>query len=133
MANPSEASCESEGAQMLTILRQMQAQMLSIHGWLETLKRGQDAPESSRATPRDASSSRWADHMEGLDILMYTDPQFDEEEEKENQGTKLFSVSKQTEEYLNHHFSTRVDNATRKRWREKFGSPYLYQAQLVPN
>ena len=28
-------------------------------------------------------------------------------------------------EFLNHHFSTRVDNATRRQWREKDGAPRL--------
>ena len=44
---------------------------------------------------------------------------------KKKTRARNFSVSKQTEEFLNHHFSTKVDNATRRQWREKCGAPRL--------
>ena len=102
-ADHSEAGDVSESAQTLGILKQLQVEMQSIHGRLDDLERGQDAPESGRATPVHAgscSSSRWADHTDGLNVPMYTTPNFDDldEEEKENQGTKLFAVSKRVKQ-----------------------------------
>ena len=116
---------------MLDILRQIQAEMQSIHGKLDDLERGQDAPESGRATPVDPGSSswtRWADHMEGLKVPMYTKLIFDDhdkEDEKENETTKLFTMSKSTEEFLDRQFSERVDNPTRRQWRHKYGATRL--------
>ena len=48
----------------------------------------------------------------------------DDEDDKENTpGTKLFTVSKDTEAFLKHRFTARVDNPVRRQWREKHGVP----------
>ena len=123
-ADPSKAGDESESAQTLDILKQIQAEMQSIHGRLDDLEKGQRALESGQATPVDPGSSslsRWTDHMDGLKVpmYMYTELNFDDpdkEDEKENEGMKVFNVSKSTEEFLNHHFSARVENPTCRQW-----------------
>ena len=111
----------------------MRAKMQSFSGRLTTLEKNQEAPEETESLEeslsRDTtqSSSRWADHMEGIAVLMYTDlGDLDEDDDKENTpGTRLFSVSKNTETFLRQHFTARVDNPVCRQWREKHGAPRL--------
>ena len=61
--------------------------------------------------------------MEGIAVAMYTD--LDEDDKENTPGTRLFSVSKNTETFLRQHFTARVDNPVPRQWREKHGAPRL--------
>ena len=126
-ANPANTVGNGEASQMLDILKELRSDMQSMTGRIANLEE-QSRPTTSRG---DGPSERWADHMDGLNATMYTEPHYDEEDDdgdKENestQGTKLFAVTKETESFLKEHFSKRADNPTRRQWREKHGAPRL--------
>lgn len=128
--NPANTVGNGEASQMLNILHKIQSDMQSMNGRLVTLEQSQGSRETETPRPRDPSE-RWADHMEGVPVPMYTEPRYDDQDEDEGrenentQGTKLFAVSSETEAFLKQHFSERADNPTRRQWRERHGAPRL--------
>lgn len=148
--NPSKAGDKNdEASKMLDILQLIRADMQSMNARIDTLEKNREPQEETIQSQSDASplnttnqpqsdsssrtSTRWADHMDGVNVPMFTDPrgqwdEFDEEddEDKENLGgTKLFTVSQDNETFLKHHFAMRIENGTRRQWREKHGAPKL--------
>ena len=115
---------------MLDILREIRTDMQSMNGRIATLEQGQGSRETQPLRSPEPSE-RWADHVEGVNVPMYTEPHYDDQEDdddKENeatQGTKLFAVSSETEAFLKQHFSERADNQTRRQWRERRGAPRM--------
>ena len=71
-------------------------------GRIATLEKSQEPRVATQVLPLSNSVTRWANHMDGRDVPMFTEPQYedldDEDDKNNNQGTKLFTVSKDTEE-----------------------------------
>ena len=53
--------------------------------------------DTSRQSLTHEPSERWADNMDGKDVPMYDDAQYEDDEDKNSQGTKVFSVSAKME------------------------------------
>lgn len=99
---------------MLNILQKIRSDMQSMNSRLVSLEQNQGSHKSETPHSCDPGET-WADHMEGVTVPMYTEPQFDEDDGRENentQGTKLFAVSSETESLLKQVFSERVDDQT---------------------
>ena len=94
--NPANTVGNGEASQMLDILRELRSDMQSMNSQIANLEQSQGPRETETPCVLDPSE-RWANHMEGLPVPMYAEPQYEDEEEdvdKENtQGTKLFAVS----------------------------------------
>ena len=87
-ARTSEAGDNGEASQMLGILQQIRSDMQSMTTRIATLEKNKDSTEESQSQSDDQSNSRssdtrLADHMDGFDVPMHTEPQWEDLDEED--------------------------------------------------
>ena len=75
--NPANKVGYSKASLMLDILRELRTDLQSMNGWIAKLEQSQGTHTSETGKQHDPST-RWADHMDGLKVPMYTEPTFDD-------------------------------------------------------